>query len=85
VTLKTAGYHAIAVTDTTTADFSGSEAGIGVSPAAASTFQVSGFPAAVSVGDYGDFTVTPMTPTATWPPTTLVQSTSPARTARPCY
>lgn len=58
VTPKTAGYQAITVTDTTTAGFSGSEAGIGVSPAAASMFQVSGFPAPVSVGDYGDFAVT---------------------------
>jgi hypothetical protein len=58
VTLKTAGYHAITVTDTTTAGLSGGETDIGVSPAAASTFAVGGFPSPVAVGDYGYFAVT---------------------------
>jgi Ca2+-binding RTX toxin-like protein len=56
--LKTAGLQSVTVTDTGPTAFSGSQGGIVVNPAAASTFQVSGFSSPVSVGDYGYFSVT---------------------------
>src|SRR5262249_7985943 len=57
-TPKTAGTWSVTVTDTGATAFSGTQGGIVVNPAAASTFQVSGFPSPVSVGNYGYFTVT---------------------------
>jgi hypothetical protein len=58
VTLKTAGTQSITVADTGPTAFSDTLGGISVSPAAAATFQVGGFPSSVSVGDHGNFTVT---------------------------
>src|SRR5262249_26115582 len=58
-TPKTPGNSwSVTVTDTGSPAFSGTQGGIVVNPAAASTFQVSGFPSPVSVGNYGYFTVT---------------------------
>jgi hypothetical protein len=58
VALKTAGTWSVTVTDTGPTAFSGTQGGIGADPAEPSTFQVSGFPSPVSVGDYGYFAVT---------------------------
>jgi hypothetical protein len=58
VTLKTAGTESVTVTDTGPTAFRGTQGGITVIPAAASTFQVSGFSSPISVGDYGSFSVT---------------------------
>jgi FG-GAP-like repeat/RTX calcium-binding nonapeptide repeat (4 copies) len=59
VTLETAGTQSITVRDTVTGTIIGSQVGIVVDPAAASTFQVRYIPSTVTVGySYGDFTVT---------------------------
>jgi hypothetical protein len=57
-TLKTAGTQSITATDTATASDTGSQAGITVNPAAASTLRVSGFPSSTTAGVAGTFTVT---------------------------
>jgi hypothetical protein len=57
-TLKTAGTQSFTATDTTTASLSGSDAGITVNPAAASTTMVAGFPSTTTAGVAGNFTVT---------------------------
>jgi hypothetical protein len=56
--LKTAGDQAITVSDPTTG-ITPTGPGITVNPAAASTFQVGGFPSPTTAGGYGDFTVAP--------------------------
>ncbi len=58
VALKTAGTQSLTVTDTTTTDVFGCQAGIVVNPAAASTFVVAGFPSSLTTGVAGAFTVT---------------------------
>jgi hypothetical protein len=58
VTLKTAGTWSVSVADTGPTAFAGTEEAIAVNPAAPATFQVSGFPSLVSVGDSGYFGVT---------------------------
>src|SRR5262249_26263623 len=57
-TLKTAGTQALTATDTVTASITGSQTGIAVNPAAASTLIVAGFPSPVTAGTSGTFTVT---------------------------
>jgi hypothetical protein len=57
VTLKSAGTQALTASDTVTGTISGSEGGISVNPAAASTLLVSGFPATVTAGTAGSVTV----------------------------
>jgi hypothetical protein len=58
VTLKTAGSRSITATDTVTGTIAGTQSGITVNPAAASTFVVSGFPSPVTAGVAGNVTVT---------------------------
>ena len=58
VTLKTAATQSITATDTTTATITGSETGIVVQAAAASSLKISGFPAAVNAGVSNNLTVT---------------------------
>jgi hypothetical protein len=50
VTLKTAGSQSITVADTTSSTIAGSQSGITVNPAAASTFRVAGFPSSTTAG-----------------------------------
>jgi hypothetical protein len=57
-TLKTAATQSIAVTDTLMNNLTGSETGITVTPAAASTLSVAGFPSSITAGTAGSFTVT---------------------------
>jgi hypothetical protein len=57
-TLKTAGYQSVTVTDTANAGLSSTYSGINVTPAAASTLVVAGFPASTTAGNAGTFTVT---------------------------
>ena len=58
LTLKTAGGQSITAADTTTGTLTGTQSGIVVSPTAASTLLVAGFPAAVMAGVPGMVTVT---------------------------
>jgi FG-GAP-like repeat len=58
VTLKTLGTQSITVVDTITPALIGAQEKIVVNPAAASRFQVNGFPSPVSVMDYPSVTVT---------------------------
>jgi predicted outer membrane repeat protein len=58
VTLVTAGSQSLTATDTTVTGITGTQAGILVTPAAASIFTVSGFPSPVLAGAAGTFTVT---------------------------
>jgi hypothetical protein len=60
-TLKTAGTQSITATDTSTA-INGTETGIAVNPAAASTLGVTGFPSPVPAGWAGDVFVTTRDP-----------------------
>jgi hypothetical protein len=60
-TLKTAGTQLLTATDTANANLTGTEAGITISPAAASTLQVGGFPAGMA-GTSGNFNVTAYDP-----------------------
>jgi hypothetical protein len=62
VTLKTAGTQAITATDTVTNTITGTQAGITVNPAAASSFMVAGFPSPVTAGTAGTVTVTAKDP-----------------------
>jgi ELWxxDGT repeat protein len=57
-TLKTAGSRSITVTDPVFPTDPGTQAGITVNPAAASSFTVAGFPSPVTAGAAGIFTVT---------------------------
>jgi hypothetical protein len=63
-TLKTAGTQGLIATDTANTALSGSETGIAVSPAAASTFLVAGFPSPVTAGTAASFSVTALDPYA---------------------
>jgi hypothetical protein len=56
-TLKTAGSQSLTATDTTTGTVTGSQTGIGVTAAAVSAFRITGFPAPVTAGVAGTFTV----------------------------
>src|SRR5262249_51783559 len=58
VTLKTAGTQWVSVTDRGPTTFSGTQANITVNPADARSFQVSGVPSPIFVGDSEEFTVT---------------------------
>jgi hypothetical protein len=58
VTLKTAGTQSLTLTDTTTPDFTGTQTGIVVNPAAASTFVFTGFPSSLTTGVAGAFVIT---------------------------
>jgi hypothetical protein len=58
VTSKTAAAQALTVTDTATASITGTQAGIVVAPAAASTLLVAGFPSPATAGVAGMVTVT---------------------------
>jgi hypothetical protein len=60
-TLKTAGTQSLTATDTTSA-INGTDAGIAVNPAAASTLSVAGFPSPITAGVAGSFTVTARDP-----------------------
>jgi len=62
VTLKTVGTRSVTATDAVTGSITGSQTGITVNPAAASTFVVSGFPSSMVVGAPGNFTVTAKDP-----------------------
>jgi ELWxxDGT repeat protein len=62
VTLKTAGSQTITVSDTVIAGGTGTQAGVTVSPAAASRLTVAGFASPVSAGEAGTFTVTARDP-----------------------
>jgi hypothetical protein len=57
-TLKTAGSQSLTATDTLTGSVTGTQSGIVVTPAAASSFVVAGFPSPIQAGDTGTFTVT---------------------------
>src|SRR5262249_25406737 len=57
-TLKTAGSQSITTTDIVIPGITGTQAGITVNPAAASRFTVAGFPAPVTAGAAGTFSVT---------------------------
>src|SRR5207249_4629291 len=56
-TLKTAGSQSLTATDTVTNTITGSQTGITVNPAAASSLIVSGFPSPTTAGVAGGFTV----------------------------
>jgi hypothetical protein len=60
--LKTAGSQALTATDTVTRSTTGTQTGIVVNPAAASTFTVSGFLSPTTAGASGTFTVTARDP-----------------------
>ncbi len=62
VTFKTAGTQSITATDTTTSTITGTEGGITVSPAAASSFKVTGFPSPDTAGAAENITVTAFDP-----------------------
>jgi hypothetical protein len=57
-TLETAGTQSLTAADAANPALTATETGIAVSPAAASTFQVAGFPSAVTAGTAATFTVT---------------------------
>jgi hypothetical protein len=57
-TLKTAGTQSLTAIDSTTASPTGSETGITVNPAAASTMTIAGFPSSITAGAAGNLTVT---------------------------
>src|SRR5262249_1225622 len=57
-TLKPAGSQSITTSDTVIPSGAGTQAGITVNPASASRFTVAGFPASVTAGVAGNFTVT---------------------------
>ena len=62
VTFKTAGTQSITATDTSSSTMTGSEGGITVSPAAASSLQVTGFPSPDTAGAAESITVTAYDP-----------------------
>src|SRR5207253_2680866 len=57
VTFKTAGAQSLTATDTVSASVTGTQSGITVNPAAASTLSVTAFPSPVTAGTAGGFTV----------------------------
>src|SRR5262249_6263347 len=62
VTLKTAGIQSIKATDTVSSSVTGSQTGIAVNPAAASSLVVSGFPSPTTAGAAATVTVTARDP-----------------------
>ena len=58
VTLRTAGSQTVTVTDTLIASTTGAQSGISVTPAAANSFNVAGFPNPTTAGSPGGVTVT---------------------------
>jgi hypothetical protein len=61
-TLKTAGSQSLTATDTATSSITGTQSGITVNPAAASSLKVSGFPSPVAINTSGNFTITALDP-----------------------
>jgi hypothetical protein len=61
-TLKTAGTQSLTVTDTTTGSLTGTETGISVNPAAASTFTLTPFPSSITAGVAHNFIITALDP-----------------------
>jgi Tol biopolymer transport system component len=61
-TLKTAAGQSITGTDTVTASITGTQTGISVNPAAASTFSISGYPSPTTAGGNHGFSVTALDP-----------------------
>ncbi len=62
VTLETAGTQSVVATDVNTPSITGDDTGITVTPAAASTLEVSGFPSPTNVGLAGTVTITALDP-----------------------
>ena len=62
VTLKTAGVQSITATDTNKSSITGTESGIIIQPAAATSLTVSGFPTTATAGVAYNFTVTAFDP-----------------------
>src|SRR5207245_2575935 len=58
VVLKTSGSQSVTASDTVTPAITGSQTGIVVNPAAASTLVVAGFPSPITAGTAGNVTVT---------------------------
>jgi hypothetical protein len=58
VILQTAGTQSVSVSDSGATAFRGAQVGIVVNPATVATFQVSGFPSPIYVGNSGSFSVT---------------------------
>jgi hypothetical protein len=58
VSLKTLGAQSISIKDVAHTTITGTESGITVTPAAAATFTVTGFPSPINAGTAGSFTVT---------------------------
>jgi Cadherin-like len=58
VTLKTVGTQSVTATDTVSVGINGTQSGVSVTPAAAATLSVSGFPSPQVAGMAGSFTVT---------------------------
>src|SRR6185436_12729796 len=58
ITFKTAGTQSLSATDTVTTSLTSSQASIAISPAAASSLVLSGFPSAATAGVAGSATVT---------------------------
>jgi hypothetical protein len=82
IALKTAGTQALTATDTATSTITGSQKGITVNPAPASTLAVSGFPSPTTVGVAGNATVMARDPYGNTAAATSAPSISPAATAR---
>src|SRR5207253_239299 len=85
-TLKTAASQSLTAKDTVTSTVTGSQTGIVVSAAAASSFVVTGFPSPTTAGVASNFTVTAKDPynnTATGYRGTVHFTTSPAQPASP--
>jgi hypothetical protein len=61
-TLKTVGSQSLTVTDLSNSALTGTQGGIAVSPAAASSFQLTGFPTSTTAGVAGTVTVTAYDP-----------------------
>jgi hypothetical protein len=61
-TLKTVGTQSITATDTATSTITGTQSGIVVNPAAASTFAVTASPTTITAGDFVTITVTAYDP-----------------------
>ena len=61
-TLKTAGSQSLTATDTVTGSITGTQTGITVNPAAASSLIVSGYPSPTTAGVAHSFTITAKDP-----------------------
>jgi hypothetical protein len=85
-TLKTVGSRSLTATDTASSSLAGTQAGITVNPAAASTLVVAGFPSPTTAGAAHNFTVTAKDPfgnTATGYTGTVHFTSSDAQAALP--